>query len=224
MQNEDRCYKKEELNEELLKKFSEGSEALEKLLILCYKNNIETIACCIGHKEKGKNSKPYILFTITDEQQTLMENVINDLLNRDKFSKNVHIELEKQEKIKVTFRYDYKGEIIRDVFFNLIRKNLYEAICFGKNEPGIYNGLIEAFKKVNNEKQVEFYLESNGIKAVELKTTYFKIENGIRVVTDKENSEFSMGMPVDSCILPKEQIESFIAYKNNQNPHVKRYY
>ena len=48
----DKCYNYEELNEEKLKQFSEGSNSLESLLKYCYKNKIITRACCIGHNNE----------------------------------------------------------------------------------------------------------------------------------------------------------------------------
>ena len=66
--NNARCY-----NYDLLKEFSEGSKALEDLLVYCYNNHVETRACCIGHNEKNTQHHPYIRFIIPKEQEYIME-------------------------------------------------------------------------------------------------------------------------------------------------------
>lgn len=53
LSNEERILKAHE--------FSEGSEALEKLLLKCWNNNIMTIGCCVGHEEKDNS---YIAFRL----------------------------------------------------------------------------------------------------------------------------------------------------------------
>ena len=152
MQNTVKCYSYDEINKDLLKEFSEGSEALESLLNYCYENKIETRACCIGHKERGVHSKPYICFIIPQEQEYIIENIINNLFSKGEFSNYVEVEVDKENNnYNVVFRFNYLEDELRDAFFNLIQKIISYVIVNGMNEPGIYEGLFDAYRQINTD-------------------------------------------------------------------------
>lgn len=62
-----------------IKEFAEGNLELEKLLLNCYKNKIETIACCKGHDD-GKR-KPYVSFTYTPQNKKFINALLNGIQN-----------------------------------------------------------------------------------------------------------------------------------------------
>ena len=113
MKNKVRCYGYDEINEDLLKDFSEGSKALENLLNYSYNNLLETRACCIGHEDEGPLRTPYIVFIISEKQQQLMEKTINMVLSQETFSNHISVEINKERNnFMVVFRFDYVDELL----------------------------------------------------------------------------------------------------------------
>lgn len=58
--------------------FAEGSETLEKLLKLLYKNKIETMACCRGH---SKEQDAYIKFKLNAPLSPFYQNLLSIMLD-----------------------------------------------------------------------------------------------------------------------------------------------
>ena len=208
MENKDRCYSYSEINQDLLRKFSEGSKALEDLLIYCYENKIETRACCIGHREDGYQSKPYISFVIPEEQQFIIETVINYLLSQNSFSEHVQVEIQKG---LVVLRFDYLDIELRDAFFSLIHKVISNIIENGIVEPGIYQGLIDAYSQVSSDDSIQFEVISKGINIYESKDIYFKLVGDDVVEVPMEEAEFFNSVLSIKEFITTNKIASFIA-------------
>lgn len=64
--------------ERVAKEWSEGSKALEELLLYCLKNNIITQACCIGHKDTDVS---FIQFELSERNMKAIIKIINRYYN-----------------------------------------------------------------------------------------------------------------------------------------------
>ena len=203
------CYIYDELNKDLLKEFSEGSKALEDLLNYCYDNHIETRACCVGHKERGPISTPYIMFIIDKEQYSLMESVINNMLNESGMEEDIQIEMQKEkEKTGVTFRYNKIEENLREEFFNCINKSISTSL-----DKGIYNGLFNSFNNLNKSGEFEFNIGKDGIKVSEIKNVIRKMVNGEFVKTgeDEQGIDVSLYEATNEDFIKTDDIKDYIS-------------
>ena len=204
-----RCYSYDELNKDLLKEFSEGSKALEDLLNYCFDNHIETRACCVGHKERGPISTPYIKLIIDKEQYSLMESVINNMLNESGIEEDIKIEIQKEkEKTGVTFMYNKIEENLREEFFNCINKSISNSL-----DKGIYNGLFSSCDNFNKSGKFEFNIEKDGIKVIELKNVIRKMVNGEFVKTgeDEQGIDVSFYEATNEDFIKTDDIKDFIS-------------
>jgi hypothetical protein len=65
-------------------KFCEGNTALQQLLLRCWNNNIETLACCIGHEQdEGDYDPAYIMMYISYERKTLIYRILASVYNME---------------------------------------------------------------------------------------------------------------------------------------------
>lgn len=114
----------EELYEKAAKDFSEGNPELEQLLLYCFRNGIQTFACCAGHGDEYY--PPYIAFRINDKTYKIILRLIKELSNSSDIElafSNYNI-----EKRDISFVIYSKG-IEAHQFFRQIRQ-----ICKSKEE------------------------------------------------------------------------------------------
>lgn len=115
--------------------FSEGNEYLESLLIFCFKNNIETFACCRGHENK-KYSFPYIGFIFRKDNINIFSNLLT-LLSSSKINDYIKIRI-----------YKYK--------------NKYRLICGIRKKYSKNNDIINmAFKVLEDSLKLSLIYDSN---------------------------------------------------------------
>lgn len=73
------------------KLFSEGNRLLEKLLIYCFNNGIDTYMCSAG--EEGENDAPYFALHVSYENKELIYNILSSVYDLEgtiiKLSKNI---------------------------------------------------------------------------------------------------------------------------------------
>ena len=214
MANQDKCYNYDELNEDLLKQFSEGSNSLENLLKFCYENKIVTRACCIGHDDnkESENPFPYISFIIDKDQYKLMESVFNKLLIAEGIKENTRIEIAKEnEKILLCIRFMYNQENIRENFFNLLELLLKQYLQENKVTNGKYDNLFDAFNILCDEEEIsEININYQELIAFEEKAVYFKFEGIALVETTKEEAEFSSEKVEEKYKVKSDDIENYI--------------
>ena len=220
MVNKDKCYNYEELNEEKLKQFSEGSNSLESLLKYCYKNKIITRACCIGHNnEESENPFPYILFLIDKNQYKLMESVLSKLLINEGIMENTNIEISREnEKILLGIRFKYNQEIIREKFFNLLELLLKQYQMENNNTNVKYNDLFNSFNILYDEKQTdEININYQQLTILKEEDKYFKFVDNKVVESKKEESDFISKSLEKKQIIDNSNIEEYIKdlMKNN---------
>jgi hypothetical protein len=127
MNNSDRLYKPNELTDDKIKEFSEGSTSLYRLLKYCYDNHIPTHACCKGHE--GSISKPYISFYVINKEQ--MSSLIEDVMNNYE-SESFVCQINNYDNIKLgIYCLDLEK---KDYFFDLITNSLKSS----KNNSDYY--------------------------------------------------------------------------------------
>lgn len=216
MKNKVRCYSYDEINEAILKEFSEGSKALEDLLNYCYKNKIVTRACCIGHKEDGPQSKPYISFINSEEQQYLMEKIINTLFSQEKFSKHVSVDINREDnKFMVTFRFDYLENELRDTFFMLIQKAIKNTLENEINVPGKYDGLFDIYSQTDDEPILT--ITNDGIVVSKATTIYARFDGNDLKEVSKEEADFTYEKQEPIHRINSDEIDTFIANVKKKN-------
>lgn len=69
--------------EKAAKEWSEGSKALEELLLYCLKNNIITQACCIGHDDIKEANTAYLQFELSERNKKHIIKLIQRYYNLD---------------------------------------------------------------------------------------------------------------------------------------------
>jgi hypothetical protein len=181
MINNERCYSFDELNDDLFRRFSEGSESLFELLRYCHSNEIETRACCAGHNEV---KKPYILLIIPKEQQYIIENVINDLFNNNFINEKSGVSLHHSDRtIMVNFEFNKLDVKERDYFFQAIHYSLVDVLQNKKNNSGIYENLLGVYDRTEENDSIS--INKDGINLYGGYEGYF-ISDGVE---DKEISE-----------------------------------
>lgn len=215
MESKVRCYNYDEINEDLLKQFSEGSYELEKLLKYCYFNKIETRACCIGHANSGPYSKPYICFINCKEQYFLMENLIFLLLSQGEFSNHIDISITNE---LITFKFNCLDIDLREHFFSLIQNGIINTMNGQLNEYEKYTGLLDIFNKMNVNDNLMFEISSRGLKISESKESFFKYVNDGNDIVEVEEEEADFAMEAFNTIksINHDKISDFIAEKNEE--------
>ena len=212
MINKVRCYDYDELNNDLLKQFSEGSKALENLLKFCYQNHIVTRACCIGHNKAKESPFPYVAISINEEQYKLMEHVFNQLFDGIDFKNSIKVDIQKEENnmlLAISFRYN--EEKLREGFFNIINESLKNYSVENNIIQGKYDNILSAYDILYNEdKIVEMIIKSDGISATKEEIGYFKDVNGVKVETTKEDAEIYAPISEEVFKIKTEDIETYI--------------
>jgi hypothetical protein len=226
MDSKDRCYSYDEINEELLTKFSEGSKSLESLLKFCYQYKIKTVACCAGHEEEGITKTPYIYFNIDEDQHYIIENLINRLFSIDDISKYIKINISKESIVIEINSFDKE---IRESVFNIIEGIFYDSIIRNINMPGIYDGLLEVCKQITHENKSRFNITSNGLNISECQEMYF-VKRGNEIIEIPSSqilnkSELENSISFDSytvvCSLNPNEIEEYISSQRNKSKNSK---
>ena len=209
-----RCYDYNEINENLLKQFSEGSSELEKLLIYCYTNKIETRACCIGHINDGQLSKPYICFVNCKNLYFIMENLIEFLLNQGEFSDNIEISITDQI---ISFKFDCLDANVREYFFGIIRNGLANIIERNFNVSEKYAGLFNMFNNMNVNNNLGLEISKKGLEINESRIGFFKTINDGNDIVEVEEKEADFAMDTCSTIkfVNDNEVANFIVEQNN---------
>ncbi len=175
MESKVRCYAYDEINDDLLKQFSEGNKTLENLLRFCYQNKVETRACCIGHEKEESLKTPYIAFVNSDEQNYIVESLINRLFSHGKFKDYIEIRINEDTS---TIRLNTFDDELRDEFFSDVERIICDSVLNNVNEPGIYEGLFEAYKHSNLNNNVVFNINHEGLRILEYEKAFFLPKDG----------------------------------------------
>lgn len=120
--------------------FSEGNEYLESLLIFCFKNNIETFACCRGH-ENNKYLFPYIGFIFRKDNINIFSNLLT-LLSSSKINDYIKIRIYKyKNKYRLTYnirkKYAKNNDII-NMAFKVLEDSLKLSLIYDSNNSYYY--------------------------------------------------------------------------------------
>ncbi len=222
MRNEGPCVKYEDLKEDMLTTFAEGSVALESLLKYCYSKHVITRACCAGHAEV-KLKVPQIGFAIPMEQAKIMEGVIGKLFSDAGMKERIVVKIRKEGEDFVAFYYlNDLTEQVREGFFNCIREVIANALDYDDVYTSVFSGLFEAYKNIGDS---SLEIKKDGISVIvsSPEVSYFQMKNGTYVEVPKElaeelaKTEQIFTMPIQ-CIKEKiapEDIGKFIS--NNRN-------
>ncbi len=188
MKHSDRLYSYNEINNDKLREFSEGSESLYQLLKYCYDHKIYTHACCKGHE--NEISKPYISFYVTDKEQ--MSSLIDDVMNNYE-SESFACEITNFDRLRLGIYC--LGLENRDYFFDLITNSL-KNIKSNSN----YNKLFELNDFLKNYGNKLFTIDIQN-EFIELSNPIYKkiiIENGKEIYTNDKPSSGDMVYQVDN--------------------------
>ena len=215
MKNKVKSYSYDEINEDLLKEFSEGSKSLEDLLNYSYNNHVETRACCIGHEDEGPLSTPYVLFVVSMEQLQLMEKTINMVLSQGNFSRHISIEINKEgDNFIVTYRFDYVDEELREAFFNLIRNSIASVIENELDSTCKYDGLFDVLSAFADNMSLGITVD--GITLYETTTVYTRLD-GEDLKEAPDNDDY-FPIPYRQTVnkINTDEIATFIANEKNK--------
>ena len=216
MDSKVRCYAYNELDKDLLRQFSEGSAALESLLNFCYQNQVETKACCAGHEKEGTHKTPYIAFVVPQSQNYVFENMFNDIFQNSEFGKCINFEIGQiEDLIQVTCRFNYFGNELREKLFNLIQYSMTNSIINNVNNPGIYNGLLDVYNKLDNE-NLRLEINPNGVEFELRREAYGKEVNGEVYEVPMEEAEFSYFVTDGTSFKNNDELEQFISEKQSE--------
>lgn len=171
--------------EEYADVFSEGSESLKKLLCYLWENNIETAACCTGHKREPRYTKKTIFGEKEIDEKTYLNPVKPGkyscyeeycspyiLLNGDNkswaFAENIKTGLEKQN-LEFSFyvevdklnrinigQYKYLNEENSNRFFDAVLVAVDHAFCIENKDVK-----KEQIKKFTPQKEATPHKEIN---------------------------------------------------------------
>lgn len=135
------------------KLFSEGNSLLERLLMYCFNNGINTYMCSAG--EEGENDAPYFALHVPYENKELIYNILGSIYGLEgtviKLSKNID-----NKDIFVNV-----GSFYGDVFFEHIHNGLQNINNKKNVSPDIAN-IVEILNKFNNS-SYNLVFESNVI-------------------------------------------------------------
>ena len=198
-----RCYEYKEINRDLLKQFSEGSEALENLLNYCYDNKIKTKACCAGH---GVFEKAYVLFILSPDQLPLMENALNRLFGTTVFYEATiqrYLRSEKEE-YEVVFRFNSIDDDFKEQSFQLLQNSFSIG---GDKTEGIFSGFIDFYKNICQNDFLMLKVHSDGIRVYELKN-----KCGLEVSL-KEKNNYYYPEWIECDFIKTDEIQNTISEK-----------
>lgn len=142
----------------LAKEYSEGSDELYNCLINLWKNNFETIGCCIGHN----GHRQYIGLNRIDNEAIIK---LLSILNKDNIIisfLNNHVSIKKYKDIDIYNNILNSLEIYIKGNNIAIDKNIVEAISFIDNNSYEYvnihyyykNGLLEKYINTSDLKLI----------------------------------------------------------------------
>lgn len=118
------------------KKYSEGNEKLEELLLLLWENGINTVSCCAGHeRDKMSKNNPFI--------SIMIDNISEDVLKKVLLDGCLNKEIETIE--------------INQMRWNLSKNSFCKRLIFHLNDYTCkFDSILESFKKaLNNEESLE---------------------------------------------------------------------
>lgn len=141
--------------------FSEGSSTLEKLLMRCFDEHIETYMCCIGHEE---GDAPFIMLYIPYSDKELIYNIIDSIYDLD----GVIIRLGKEhdtQKLLVDIK-SYSS----DYFF----RPMYNGVSKGYKSKKLYQDIITEIEILNRfyHESYDLYFETSKYNGNRLYTLY----------------------------------------------------
>ncbi|MFA5408448.1 MAG: hypothetical protein WC343_06725 [Bacilli bacterium] len=133
--------------------FSEGDKMLEKILLYCFDNKIETYMCCAGHFDEEKPA--FFVMNIPYASKKLIYSIVSSLYNAE----NTIIRLGKKsnkEAIQVDFCSHYGAS-----FF----ESLYDGITNLKNADNIGPDVIAVVEILNKfmNPSYDLYFEYHGM-------------------------------------------------------------
>ena len=109
-----------EIFEKAANDFSEGNEALKKLLTFCFENDIKTSACCSGHNGK---KKPYIQFVLNDKNIKAIMKILKQISVEDAVSNLTFI---KQPGVVSSFIVSMQKDKYNEGFEQILEALKYE--------------------------------------------------------------------------------------------------
>ena len=214
MKNLDKSYNYEDLNKDMLKQFSEGSNSLEELLNNCYDNKIVTRGCCVGHDIEGENPWPYISFVIPKEQVEFIDGLVEYYYNNNE--NNNIIEIEKEENnLIISVHNITKDENNKEIFFKDINNTVNKFINKETNSKYEQTGNI-MYDLLNSNDEVQgIRINNNGISAYKEEKRFF-IMKGEEVIWVNEdelgNHDNVYNTFVDTNIIEASSLEEFMDY------------
>jgi hypothetical protein len=156
---------------------------------------------------------------IDEDKKYLMESLINNILNQGELSNHVSVSINKNsDKYGVIFNYDSLEEEYRDSFFSFIQKSMYNTLVNGVKTTGKYEGIFDAFDKMDHISGRTFDINSQGLSIKDSRHFYFKFVNDDVTEVSEEEADYCASNAFETGFVKTDEIANFILEKNKNNP------